>query len=366
MKVPSEVFREYDVRGLVGEQLTPELARLLGKAVGTVVRRAGKSRVVVGRDHRASGPELAQGLMDGLTSTGCNAIAIGVCPTPVGYWAIEHLKADGGGVQITGSHNPPEYNGFKMTLLGRALHGEEIQGLKKLIEKDDFETGAGSVSEERVLDAYIAELAKTLRPAERRLKIVVDAGNGTGGMTGVPLYQKLGYEVIPLFCEPDSRFPHHHPDPTVEKNLADLRREVTARGADLGIAFDGDADRIGVIDEKGGILWGDRLLILLARSVLRDVPGGTIIGEVKCSKTLYDDVAKHGGKPLMWKAGHSLIKSKMKETNAPLAGEMSGHVFFKHRYYGFDDAEAFLAGARLRVIRDAVEGEIQKARRELE
>ncbi len=344
---PAEIFREYDIRGLVGEQLTPELAFELGRAVGTYLRRggvAGEPTVVLGRDHRPSGVELSARLAAGLAATGCRVVDIGVTPTPVGYWAIQHLAADGG-VQITGSHNPAPYNGFKITLLGQTVHGEGIQTLRQSIAGQDFEVGKGAVESRDLTEAYIDDLADGLRPALRPMKVVVDAGNGTAGLTALSLYRRLGYEVIPLFCEPDGSFPNHHADPTVVANLRDLRAEVAARGADVGFAYDGDADRLGVVDRDGEIIWGDKVLILLARQVLAEQPGAAIIGEVKCSKTLYDDIANQGGEPVMWRTGHSLIKAKMKEIGAPLAGEMSGHIFFAHRYYGFDDA--VYAGARL-------------------
>ncbi len=344
MRPPSEVFREYDVRGIAGRDLTAELALALGRAVGTTVRRGGGRRVIAGRDCRSSGEALCAALCEGLVASGCEVFDAGLIPTPVAYWGIHHLAADGA-VQVTGSHNPPEYNGFKLTLLGASLFGEDIQKLRRLIEDEDFEHGQGSRAPRPLLDDYVAELRTSLEPAGRPLKVVIDAGNGMGGLTALPLYRHLGYQVVPLFCEPDGRFPHHHPDPTVEKNLADLQAAVARERADVGLAFDGDADRIGVVDKGGEIVWGDRLLTLFARYVLAAVPGAAVIGEVKCSKTLYDDIAKHGGKAIMWRTGHSLIKSKMKETGALLAGEMSGHIFFKHRYYGFDDA--VYAGGRL-------------------
>lgn len=344
MKVSKEIFREYDIRGIVERDLTKDVARHLGAAVGTYVRKGGGKRVVVGADCRESGQWLSAALIEGLVQTGCEAINIGVGPTPLGYWAIHHLKADGG-VQITGSHNPPEYNGFKITLLGRSLHGSDIQELRRLMETEEYEKGKGTASEKPILDAYVEELAKNLKPAGRKLKVVVDAGNGTGGVTAVPLYKKLGYDVVPIFCEMDGTFPNHHPDPTVEENLVDIKREIKKHNADIGLSFDGDADRVGVVDSNGNVVWGDKVMILLARSVLQESPGASIIGEVKCSKTLYDDITKHGGNAIMWRTGHSLIKSKMKEAKAELAGEMSGHIFFKHRYYGFDDG--VYAGGRL-------------------
>jgi phosphomannomutase/phosphoglucomutase len=350
MKVKPDIFREYDIRGIVDTELTAEMARHLGCAVGTVVRRGGGKRVVVGTDCRESGAWLSTALVEGLVTTGCEAVRIGVVPTPVGYWAIQHLKADGG-VVITGSHNPPEYNGFKLTLLGRSLHGKDIQELRQLMETEAYATGHGQAEERLILNNYIEELSTSLKPAGRRLKVVVDAGNGCGGITAVPIYKKLGYDIIPLFCEMDGSFPNHHPDPTEEKNLVDIRRAIKEHHADLGLAFDGDADRVGVLDAQGEVIWGDKVLILLARAVLKEVPGAAIIGEVKCSKTLYDDIAKHGGRPVMWRTGHSLIKSKIKEEKAELAGEMSGHIFFKHRYYGFDDG-VYAGGRLLEILSD--------------
>ncbi|MBI5507738.1 MAG: phosphomannomutase/phosphoglucomutase [Deltaproteobacteria bacterium] len=344
MRPAAEIFREYDIRGVVGRTLDREVAFAIGRAVGTMIRQGGGHRVVFSRDCRLSGPELAEGAVAGLVATGCTVQDGGVTPTPVNYWGIVNRGADAG-VVLTGSHNPPDYNGFKLTLFGHTLHGDEIQKVRALIEAEDYAQGDGKSEAVSLLPAYIDDLAAKLRQSPRPLKLVIDAGNGTGGMTAVPLYRRLGYEVVPLYCEPDGHFPHHHPDPTVADNLAALCRKVSETDAELGIAFDGDADRIGVVDRSGEIVWGDRLLVLLARTVLRAVPGAAIIGEVKCSKTLYDDIAKHGGRPIMWRAGHSLIKAKMKEEGAALAGEMSGHIFFAHRYYGFDDA--VYAGGRL-------------------
>ncbi len=348
MKIAQEIFREYDIRGIYGRDLTADVARALGKSVGTHIRNAGKSRVVVGRDNREHGKILEDAFAEGLASTGCTALLIGVTPTPVNYWAIKHLEADGG-VQITGSHNPPEYNGFKLTLLGKSLYGDQIQALRQTIEKDAFVNGKGGSQQAPVLDAYVADCVKLLKKPAKKLKVVLDGGNGVGGITAMPVLTELGYDIVPLFIEPDSNYPNHHPDPTVEKNLADLKKKVAETKADIGIAFDGDADRIGVVDADGTAIWGDRLMILLSRAVLAEAPGAAIIGEVKCSKTLYDDIAKHGGKPIMWRTGHSLIKEKMKESGAELAGEMSGHIFFKHRYYGFDDA-CYTAGRLLEIL----------------
>jgi phosphomannomutase / phosphoglucomutase len=344
MKPNPEIFREYDIRGIVGRDLTTEVAFEIGRAVGSRVRREGGERVLVGRDCRVSGAELTRGIVEGLIATGIVALDAGVTPTPVNYWGIQTLGT-AGGIEVTGSHNPPEYNGFKVTLADHTLYGDEIQALRRDIDAGHFESGRGRVETRSLLEGYTDDLAKRLKPAARPMKIVIDAGNGTGGLTAVPLYERLGYEVVPLYCELDGKFPHHHPDPTVELNLADLRAAVAAHHAEIGIAFDGDADRVGVIDKGGEVVWGDRLLIVLARALLQEVPGAAIIGEVKCSKSLYDDIAKRGGRPIMWRAGHSLIKAKMKAEGAELAGEMSGHIFFKHRYYGFDDA--VYAGGRL-------------------
>ncbi len=350
MKVSSQVFREYDIRGIAGPELTPELAQHLGRAVGTTVRRGDGTQVIVGRDCRISGETLSRALVDGLTSTGCQVVDAGVIPTPVNYWGIHHLRADGG-VMITGSHNPPEYNGFKLTLLGRSLYGDEIREMRRLIEEEDYVVGEGRRDRIDLLPPYLDEVAGNLAPAARPLRVVVDAGNGTGGLTAVPLFERLGYDVVPLYCEPDGTFPHHHADPTVEENLADLKRAVAEKKADVGIAFDGDADRIGIIDRAGEVVWGDRLLILLSRALLSAEPGATIIGEVKCSKTLYDDIERHGGRGIMWRTGHSLIKAKMKQEGAQLAGEMSGHIFYRHRYYGFDDA-VYAGGRLLEILGD--------------
>lgn len=348
MKFSSHIFRQYDIRGIAGDDLTQDLAYHLGRAVGSCVSRGGGTKVVVGRDCRFSGVAYTACLARGLADSGIHAVDIGVVPTPVVYWANQHLEADGS-VAITGSHNPSNYNGFKLTLLGRSFYGEDIQELRACMEAEDYTSGDGSTSATQVVDAYLSELADNLSAVQRPLKVVVDAGNGVGGITAVPLFERLGCEVVPLYCELDGTFPNHHADPTVEENLADLRRSVLGHGADLGLAFDGDADRLGVIDRNGDIIWGDKLMILLSRALLQEEPGAVIIGEVKCSKTLYDDIGDKGGKPIMWITGHSLIKSKMKQEDAALAGEMSGHIFYKHRYYGFDDA-AYAGGRLLEIL----------------
>jgi phosphomannomutase / phosphoglucomutase len=334
----SDMFREYDIRGLVGTDLTDDVVELLGKGLGTMVKRAHGQSLVVGRDARESGPSFQAAFMKGVTSTGLDVVDVGVVPTPVVYFAANTLPVDGLAV-ITGSHNPPEYNGFKMGVGKSTFFGETIQQLRQLIERKDFEVGPkGTVTTFDAITPYLYFVNATVTRGSRRLKVVVDAGNGVGGIVSIPMLERLGYDVVPMFCEPDGRFPNHHADPTVAKNLEQLIAAVKTQHADLGIAYDGDADRIGVVDEHGTILWGDRLMIVLARAVLAKQPGAAIVGEVKCSFTLYDDIKKHGGQPIMWKTGHSLIKAKMKEVHAALAGEMSGHVFYKDRYFGFDDA----------------------------
>jgi phosphomannomutase/phosphoglucomutase len=330
------VFREYDIRGNADRDLDDGFANDLGKAIGTHVKRAGARRITVGRDCRVTSPRLHKALRSGILSTGVSVIDVGIVATPILYFSVFHFDADGG-VQITGSHNPPEDNGFKILKFKSTIHGAEIQQLRKLIEAKDFETGLGVVEEREIIPSYLEAAAKRIELGKRRFKVVVDAGNGVGGTT-FPLIQKLGFDVTGLFLEPDGRFPNHHPDPTVEKNVADLVAKVAETGAEVGIALDGDADRIGVVDSKGRIVWGDQLMILFARAILKEVPGATFVSEVKCSKALYDEIPKAGGKAIMWKVGHSLIKEKMKEEKALLAGEMSGHIFFAHRYYGFDDA----------------------------
>ena len=335
-KLSPTIFREYDIRGLVDQDLTEEAVFLVGKALGTRLREAGGRKAAVGRDARLSGPRFAEAMIGALTSTGVDVLDLGVVPTPLTYFAAHTAGVDGI-CMITGSHNPPEYNGLKLGLGSATYHGEEIQALRRLAESGQFASGKGSVSAYDVVTPYLDYVRKNLKLGGRKLKVVVDAGNGTGGVIAVPLFQSLGIEVVPLFIDMDGRFPNHHPDPTVEKNLEHLKAKVLETGADVGIAYDGDADRVGAVDEKGNVLWGDQIMILFARALLAEQPGAAIVGEVKCSFTLYDDIAKRGGRPIMWKAGHSLIKAKMKEEKALLAGEMSGHIFFAHRWFGFDD-----------------------------
>ena len=338
------IFREYDIRGIVGEHLTDETVETLSLAIGTFLRRNRAKRIAVGYDARESSPRFCEILTRGLNQTGCDVVLIGMVSTPVLYHTTFTQDVDGG-VMITGSHNPSNHNGFKVSLGTASLFGSQIREIGEIALADVFEQGTGSVETIEVMDEYRIDVASRVSLEDRKLKVVVDAGNGMGGVTAVPVYRALGVEVIELFTDPDPTFPNHHADPTVEENLQDLIAAVRQHRADLGFAFDGDGDRIGVVDETGRIIWGDELMIPISRSVLADNPGATIISEVKCTQTLFDDIAAHGGTPLMWKAGHSIIKAKMKETGALLAGEMSGHIFFADRWYGFDDA--CYVGARL-------------------
>ena len=331
-----QIFREYDIRGIVGKDLTPASVTSIGKAIGTYIRRGNGKNMILGRDVRSSSVEFCNILSKALNSTGCNVIDIGMVPTPVLYFALHHFNADGG-VMITGSHNPPEFNGFKISQGFHSLYGEKVQELKGLIEVNDFEVGTGTTQQQPVLAEYMEKICSILE-IPRKIKVVVDGGNGCFGIVGPDLLKKLGQTPIELFSEPDGTFPNHHPDPTVSEYLTDLIEKVRLENAELGIGFDGDADRIGVVDEKGNILWGDQLLTIFARDILSRNPGATIVGEVKCSQNLYKDIKKHGGVPVMAAAGHSLIKNKMRETGALLAGEMSGHICFADNYYGFDDA----------------------------
>jgi phosphomannomutase/phosphoglucomutase len=332
------IFREYDIRGVVGEELTPALAEKIGRAYGSLAVRAGARAVAVGRDGRTSAMQMREALLKGLLGCGLDVVDIGVCPTPLLYYALFTLPV-GGGVMITASHNPPQYNGFKLCLGKDSMHGAAIQALKADIDKGQFESGQGTVSEHPIIPDYMAYTKKAFAHVRAgKLHAVVDCGNGMGGLVGPDALRLLGCRVTGMFEDVDGRFPNHHPDPTVADNLQDLIKKVRETKADVGIAYDGDADRIGAVDEHGDILWGDKLLVLYARDVLESKPGATIISEVKASQVFYDDVVKRGGRSIMWKAGHSLIKAKMKEENAALAGEMSGHMFFADRYFGYDDA----------------------------
>lgn len=346
------IFREYDIRGLVENDLTPEVVENLGKGIGTYLIEHEISDVTLGRDCRISSDSLRDVLVKGLLSTGINVVDIGICHTPLLYFSLFLLEKNGG-IMITGSHNPPEFNGFKVCLGKTTIHGEEIQVIKDLIKNNVFAEGSGSLSTQDILPAYMDKIAENIS-LSKKLKVVVDAGNGTGGVSAVPLMKRLGCEVIELYCNMDGRFPNHHPDPTVPKYLQNLIETVKKEKAAVGFAYDGDADRIGVVDEQGQIIWGDHLMIIYAREILKQLPGATFISEVKASQNFYNEVKKKGGNAIMWKTGHSLIKAKMKEESAELAGEVSGHVFFAHRYYGFDDA--IYASCRLLEILSRAEG----------
>jgi len=340
----SHIFREYDIRGIFPEELNKETTHQLGLAIGTYYHNKGTERISVGHDCRLSSPDLSKWLIESLMGSGIDIVDVGMVPTPLLYFSIHQLDIDGG-VQITGSHNPPEFNGFKICLGEMSVHGKEIQKIREICESGNYKRGKGKLEKADVREPYIRYLQGNISPGPVKRKVVVDAGNGVGGPIACEIYNSLGFDVIPLFCEPDGRFPNHHPDPTIPENLKTMVSKIHETSADLGIAFDGDADRIGVVDQEGNIIWGDQLMIIFSRELLARHPGGKIIGEVKCSQVLYDDIKNHGGKAIMWKAGHSLIKTKMKEEGALLAGEMSGHLFFSERYFGYDDA--IYAGARL-------------------
>jgi len=330
------IFRQYDIRGTVGQDLTPEVAEQVGRALGTMVIRQGGKAVAAGRDNRLSSPELHTAVVQGLLEAGVDVLDTGLHPTPVLYFALFALPVQGG-VQVTGSHNPPEMNGFKVALGRTTLYGAQIQELYHLIRRGDLERGRGRRTPQEIVPAYLAAIRERIT-LERPLRVVVDAGNGTAGPLVPGLLEDLGCQVLPLYCELDGRFPHHHPDPTVVEALRDLVAQVRESRADVGLAYDGDADRLGVVDDRGEIVWGDRLLALFAREVLARHPGAPIIFEVKCSQALVEEVEARGGRPIMWQTGHSLIKEKMRQEGAPLAGEMSGHLFFADEYFGYDDA----------------------------
>ena len=338
------IFREYDIRGVVGRDLTDETVYILARALGTFFKNHGASRISLGRDARESSPRYRDIMVRGLNETGCDVLDVGMVPTPVLYFTLFSEDVDAG-IMITGSHNPADNNGFKICLDKSTIYGDQVQEIRELAVSGVFASGSGSVREKEIISSYQSYIMSNVRPGKRRLKVVVDGGNGMGGIVGAPLYRALGCDVVELFCEPDSNFPNHHPDPTVVENMRFAVRAVAENMADLAIAFDGDADRIGLVDENGKIIWGDQLMLIFSREILRDKPGSTFIGEVKCSQTLFDDIRRHGGNPIMWKVGHSLIKAKMKETHAALAGEMSGHIFFADRYFGYDDA--IYSGARI-------------------
>ncbi len=333
------IFRQYDVRGVWEKDLTPEVVELLGKGFAAYLMQSikkDKAKVSIGWDARLHSPIIRDNLIRGLMESGVDVIDLGMCPTPLQYFSLYTMPVDGG-IMITGSHNPPEFNGFKMSVGKGTIFGDAIQDIRKIIDAQDFRKGSGAVEDYPIIDDYIDDVMGRFGSLSG-IKVVVDPGNGTGGVVAPKLMRALGAEVVELYCEPDGNFPNHHPDPTLKESLVDLIAKVKEEKAHAGIGYDGDADRIGVVDEEGNIIWGDSLMIIFSRDILKDNPGAKIIGEVKCSQTLYDDIAARGGIPIMWKTGHSLIKEKMKQEGALLAGEMSGHLFFKHRYFGYDDA----------------------------
>ncbi|MGH8717610.1 MAG: phosphomannomutase/phosphoglucomutase [Burkholderiales bacterium] len=341
--IPKEIFKAYDIRGIVGKTLTPEIVEAIGQALGSEALARKQSAICIGRDGRLSGPELAKALARGIQKSGVNVVDVGRVTTPMVYFAAYHLKTNSG-VAVTGSHNPPDYNGLKMVLGGETLSGAAIQELRARVEKGDFVQGSGSFREEEIGEAYISRIADDIK-LKKPLTVAVDCGNGVAGAYAGPLYRRLGCKVIELFCEVDGTFPNHHPDPSHLENLEDLKSSLLDTDAEIGFAFDGDGDRLGVVTKDGDVIFPDRQLMLFAADVLKRNPGAEIIFDVKSTRNLFPWIRERGGKPTLWKTGHSLIKAKMKETGAMLAGEMSGHFFFKERWYGFDDG--IYAGARL-------------------
>ncbi|MFN4340447.1 MAG: phosphomannomutase/phosphoglucomutase [Azonexus sp.] len=342
-QLPAEIFKAYDIRGIVHQSLTAEVVRQIGQALGSLAVEQGQQAIAVGRDGRLSGPELAGALIDGICAAGCDAIDVGCVPTPVTYFAAYELGCHSC-VSVTGSHNPPDYNGLKMVIGGTTLALDAIQDLKQRIEAGNLKHGQGNRRSADVKPAYVARIVSDVKLA-RPMKIVMDCGNGVAGAVAPELFKRLGCEIVPLYCDVDGRFPNHHPDPSKPENLADVIRALQETDAEIGIAFDGDGDRLGVVTKDGEIIFPDRQLMLFAADVLSRVPGGQIIYDVKCTRLLAGWIRQHGGEPLMWNTGHALVKAKLKETGAPLAGEMSGHTFFKERWYGFDDG--LYTGARL-------------------
>jgi len=337
VEINPQIFREYDIRGIVDKDLTLDVVETLGAGIGTYFRQNQKKETALGRDCRLSSPAFSEAMTKGLISTGCRVIDLGIIPTPLLYFSIFYKKY-GAGVIITGSHNPPSHNGFKIMLGEEALYGETIQEIYSIIKNNKFlKEKEGSKSSYNIVPEYKDYILKNIR-LEKKLKVVIDAGNGTAGVVACPILKKMGCEVIELYCEMDGNFPHHHPDPLLPDAMQDLVKKVLETKADLGIAYDGDGDRIGAVDDRGNIVWGDQLMVVFSRDILASHPGAAIISEVKASKVLYDEIEKLGGRPIMWKTGHSLIKKKVKEEKALLAGEMSGHIFFADRFFGFDDA----------------------------
>jgi phosphomannomutase / phosphoglucomutase len=344
-----EIFRQYDIRGIAGKDMTDEDVVLIGKGIGTYLAQQGQQFVAVGRDCRLTSDDYAERLIQGLTATGCRVVDIGVCPTPVAYFAIRHLNTQGC-VMVTASHNPPEYNGFKICSGVDSVFGEQIQQIRKIIDDGAFIEGRADVDSYEILPDYIEYVLDNIELKDP-LRVGIDAGNGTGGITSVPIIENLGCEVHELYTEMDGTFPNHEADPTVPANMSDLIALVKEKQLDVGLAFDGDADRLGVVDADGTLVYGDQLMILFSREILARKPGAVFVSEVKCSQTMYDDIEKNGGVPIMWKTGHSMIKKKMKEVNAELAGEMSGHLFFADRYLGYDDA-VYAACRLLEILAD--------------
>jgi phosphomannomutase/phosphoglucomutase len=343
VELPPEIFKAYDIRGVVGRQLTPQVVERIGRALGAMALEQGSRAIAIARDGRLSGPELSQALARGILASGCNVFDIGMATTPMGYFAAFELGT-GSAVVVTGSHNPPDYNGLKMVVAGTTLSGDAVQALRQRAQADDTPPGQGEYESRDVREAYLARIAGDVK-LDRRMKIAVDCGNGVAGMVAPALYRRMGCDVVELFCEVDGRFPNHHPDPSHPENLRDLARTLATTDCELGLAFDGDGDRLGVVTKEGKIVYADRQVMLFAADVLARMLGAQIIYDVKCTRNLAPWIQRHGGTPVLWKTGHSLIKAKMKELGAPLAGEMSGHMFFQERWYGFDDG--VYAGARL-------------------
>ncbi|MCB9357625.1 MAG: phosphomannomutase/phosphoglucomutase [Calditrichaeota bacterium] len=341
------IFREYDIRGVVADDLTPEVVYELGRGIGTFIRRKGAKKFTVGRDGRLTSERIVNDLKSGLLTTGLELIDVGQVPTPVLYYSAVKLETDGG-IQVTGSHNPPEFNGIKMAYGKTSIHGAMIQEIRGLCERKDYEKSDAKQSSYSILPDYIAWLTANLK-LERKVRVGVDSGNGVGGMCGPDIFREIGAEVFDIYTDVDGRFPNHHPDPTVEKNLVALKKLVADNKLELGVGFDGDADRLGAIDGSGKVIWGDMLMTLFARSILKNMPGAKVIADVKCSENFFADVKKHGGSPIMWKTGHALIKSKLWDEKAALAGEMSGHFFFADRFFGFDDG-IYSAGRLLEIV----------------
>ena len=348
MPLPAEIFREYDIRGIAGQELDAEAAELIAQAFGTYLAEAGVRRAVVAHDNRVSSEGLYQAAIRGLARTGCDVVAIGLAITPMFYFALRHLRANGG-MMVTASHNPPEFNGFKLAHGPGTLYGAQIQQIREIASARGFRRGSGAVEEGAILSAYAAMLRERIRLGPRRLRAAVDCGNGTAGAFVPDLLRAWEVDVLPLYCDPDPAFPHHHPDPVDPNNLVDLARLVATAQADLGLGFDGDGDRLGGVDDRGGILWGDVLMAIFWREILASHPGAVALVEVKCSQALIDEIRRLGGRPQLTATGHSLIKARMRELNAVFAGEMSGHMFFADEYYGYDDA-VYAAGRLLRLL----------------